>query len=159
LCACCAGKWADHLSGQSCDESKQLAAGDAASEAFIRATSKPCPNCKFQTSHFQGHGCHHISTSSNGCPRCHTHYCFACLATAEENTRDRGSRQKCRCPDVTSWSYFCKSSDVSRNSTSKVTSHCSYFRANVGARELGHGAISARFSVWLCHLPVLQTRS
>jgi hypothetical protein len=113
LCACCAEKWAGHLSGRSCDESRQLAAGDAASEAFIRATSKPCPNCKFPTSHFQGHACHHISPDSNGCPRCHTHYCFACSATADENIRDRGSRQKCRCPDVTSWSYFCKSSDVS----------------------------------------------
>jgi hypothetical protein len=108
LCGCCAEQWEGHLPGRRCDESKQLSAGDAASESFIRATSKPCPKCNFPTSHLQGHACHHISPSSNSCPRCHIHYCFACSATADENIRDRGSRQKCRCMDARSWSHYCK---------------------------------------------------
>mmetsp|Transcript_73633 Transcript_73633/g.163654 ORF Transcript_73633/g.163654 Transcript_73633/m.163654 type:complete len:199 (-) Transcript_73633:431-1027(-) len=30
-------------------------------------------------SHYHGHHCHHISPETDGCPRCHQHFCFVCL--------------------------------------------------------------------------------
>jgi hypothetical protein len=119
LCGCCAEKWAGHLSDRSCQESRQLAAGDAASEAYIRATSKPCPNCRTPISHFHGDACHHISPS-NGCPCCHTHFCSVCSTTADENIRERGDSFKCRCLHSISWSYMCTTTDVSWNQVCNV---------------------------------------
>jgi hypothetical protein len=47
---------------------------------LIRLTSKACPNCKRErVSHFHGHGCHQISPYSDGCVRCHQHFCYVCL--------------------------------------------------------------------------------
>jgi hypothetical protein len=85
-----------------------------ASMAFIEATSKGCPSCGFATSHFLGHACHHISPDTNGCPQCHTHYCYACLSTAAMNTAARGDRQRCACPSHF-WSEFCSTNDIAAN--------------------------------------------
>ena len=70
---------------------------------FIAATTKPCPSCGFRATHYHGHACHHISPGQ-GCPRCHTHYCYMCRSTAAENLQLRGKEQSCRCG---SWSSFC----------------------------------------------------
>ena len=81
-----------------------------ATARIINATTKPCPNCGTATSHYHGHACHHISPSTDGCANCHMHWCFRCSATAEENLRDRGARERCKCNDGNggqSWSSFC----------------------------------------------------
>merc|ERR1712190_453123 len=51
---------------------------DSATAAVIRATSKPCPNCGLQITHYHGHDCHHISPGG-GCPGCRQHFCYVCL--------------------------------------------------------------------------------
>ena len=116
ICAMCAGPWQGHDGGRDCAGAKSAVSGDKASMAFIDATAKKCPNCSFPTSHFLGHGCHHISPDTNGCMRCHTHYCYSCLATGADNAATRGVKQKCRCgeryPAINSWSWFCFSSDT-----------------------------------------------
>ena len=45
-------------------------AATAATEAYVAATSKGCPNpaCGQRVTHYHGHACHHISPSTNGCP-------------------------------------------------------------------------------------------
>ena len=88
--------------------SSTFAAGDM-TVAYINATTKPCPKCKYQATHFHGHSCHH---TLEGCPSCHVQYCYKCLATEEENVSLRGSRPRCLCGG---WSNFCKSSDIAAN--------------------------------------------
>ena len=47
-------------------------------QAFIEATTMPCPNCNYRITHYHGHECHHISPMTEGCPNCKTHWCYAC---------------------------------------------------------------------------------
>jgi hypothetical protein len=61
---------------------------------------------------YHGHQCHHISPQG-GCPACHVHFCFACLATEAENTEKRGDRRNCRCP-LGKWSTFCDHRDIKK---------------------------------------------
>ena len=76
---------------------------EVSSDPFIVATTKKCPNCCLQTTHYHGHDCHHI-TPNNGCPNCHVHYCYKCLSTGPDNLRDRGNSSICSCGF---WSSFC----------------------------------------------------
>ncbi|KAJ8603287.1 hypothetical protein CTAYLR_006957 [Chrysophaeum taylorii] len=83
---------------------------ESKSEAYVRATSKPCPNCTAPTSHFHGHGCHHISPGG-GCPWCRAHWCYKCGATEAENVAKRGRRSACRCTP-SSWTSFCEEGQI-----------------------------------------------
>lgn len=47
--------------------------------AVQRINGKACPHCGTLVVHYRDHGCHHILPGS-GCPGCHGHFCFACLA-------------------------------------------------------------------------------
>jgi len=76
-------------------------------EKFTIATTKPCPNCNFRSTHIHGHMCHHISPSG-GCVNCKTEYCYKCLCTAEENRKERRSSSNCKCGG---WSNFCISDE------------------------------------------------
>mmetsp|Transcript_36824 Transcript_36824/g.84844 ORF Transcript_36824/g.84844 Transcript_36824/m.84844 type:complete len:454 (-) Transcript_36824:11-1372(-) len=69
-CPYCAHRW-NH---------SQRYGKDAATEKIIDGSSKPCPNCGLQITHYHGHGCHHIAPGNpGGCPRCHQHFCYVCL--------------------------------------------------------------------------------
>lgn len=76
---------------------------DFTTDAFIAATTKPCPSCKMPGTHYHGHACHHISPSG-GCTNCKTHYCYRCLSTESENIAQRQNRSSCLCGF---WSTFC----------------------------------------------------
>lgn len=66
-------------------------------ERSIMATTKPCPKCNYRVTHWHGHSCHHISPSTNGCPECHTHWCFGCGTTGPKRSSNYcGSNPKCR---------------------------------------------------------------
>jgi hypothetical protein len=78
-------------------------------EKFTNATTKACPNCQYRSTHYHGHACHHISPSG-GCINCKTEYCYKCLATAEQNRKERRSSNVCLCGG---WSNFCISDDLS----------------------------------------------
>ena len=67
---------------------------ESLSEAYINATTKPCPTCGYRATHYHGHRCHHVS---EGCARCRAQFCYRCLCTAEENSEQRGSRGACKC--------------------------------------------------------------
>jgi ankyrin repeat protein len=73
------------------------------SSAFIRATTKKCPNtaCINRESHFHGHNCHHVH---RGCQSCGSKFCYKCLATEQENITIRGRASSCKCG---CWSNFC----------------------------------------------------
>jgi hypothetical protein len=89
---------------------------DVLSNQYVAATSKKCPSCSTPFTHYHGHSCHHISpvgSKGGGCPSCHIHFCYACLATAEENILMRGDRKSCRCPKG-KWGTFCESKDIGR---------------------------------------------
>lgn len=72
---------------------------------YINSTTKPCPKCRIRTTHYHGHNCHHISPVSDGCPNCHTHYCYKCLSMEDENIRLRTQRSLCNCGY---WSQYCQ---------------------------------------------------
>jgi len=76
------------------------------SDPLLIATTKLCPTpgCGNRGVHFHGHHCHHVT---EGCSKCRVQYCYACNATADENTSQRGSRNVCRCPSR-NWSSACK---------------------------------------------------
>lgn len=59
---------------------RDAAYADQATKAYILATSHACPNreCGQRISHYHGHACHHISPLTNGCPKCHQHFCYVC---------------------------------------------------------------------------------
>ena len=101
--------------GRTCEEAAAFYQADGSSEALLKATTKPCPNCSMRVSHFHGHACHHIKPEG-GCPNCGTNWCFQCRATGAENERERGSRSRCRC-ERGYWSTFCR---VSRDLSSHV---------------------------------------
>lgn len=73
------------------------------SDAYIRATTKRCPNCPNRQSHFHGHSCHHVK---DGCSVCRIQYCYLCLQSSEDNLRERGDVRACFCGG---WTTFCKS--------------------------------------------------
>ena len=101
-CARCSIPWHEMLS---CAEIAAMGTGGgadaSADDAYIAATSKPCPNCKFAITHWHGHACHHIMPGS-GCPNCGTHFCYSCLRRGK-------SGGDCGCK------LFCNSSDVPAN--------------------------------------------
>ena len=117
FCWRCLIPWARHRAFSSCEAYQRAAnALDEDTARYISATSKPCPGCAAPLTHYHGHSCHHISAVvddklGGGCPRCHTHYCYACLATAAENERERGARQACRCK-VGRWGTFCQTAAI-----------------------------------------------
>ena len=120
LCARCHEPWSNKTGGhyntsvKSCSAAARSIQEDDASAALINATSKSCPSCGYRTSHFHGHACHHISPDTNGCPRCHTHWCFRCGSTDKQNTAERGSRGRCQCAGR-SWSTFCSSNNIAEH--------------------------------------------
>ena len=59
-------------------EPATVAGEDAATSAFLDATSKPCPSCGQRTTHYHGHECHHIGAGTGGCPSCKQHWCYVC---------------------------------------------------------------------------------
>eukprot|EP00808_Paulinella_micropora_P003652 g29504.t1 len=65
---------------------------DDKTQALIRSTSKPCPNCSAPTSHYREHECHHIRPGT-GCPSCHHHFCYVCLQSSGLSWVKR-----CTCP-------------------------------------------------------------
>jgi hypothetical protein len=117
LCRICKQPWGAHGArshqGLSCSkvaaQRKSDCNSDDASEALVIATTKPCPNCSFRTSHYQGHSCHHIMPG-RGCPNCGTHWCYRCGAT------------RCRCPGG-SWSTFCSQNELPENLVAKPYPH------------------------------------
>lgn len=115
FCWQCQVPWAPHHRGKTCLEYQQsVSASDRISEDFVRATSKRCPSCNTHLTHFHGHSCHHISpvgAKGGGCPFCHVHFCYACLATGTENVELRGDRRACRCPGGR-WSTYCQSDGI-----------------------------------------------
>jgi hypothetical protein len=88
--------------GLSCTEARRLhQEREAETALLIRQTSKPCPQCGTAITHYRGHACHHI----RGCPKCKTHFCYACLGRYTAN-RTRTCRcimfcrdGACDCPD------------------------------------------------------------
>jgi hypothetical protein len=80
------------------DCAKAKAENRSLTDAVISATTKPCPNCGFQTSHYHGHSCHHIAPGT-GCPQCHTHWCYSCGMAPPQGRRMPGycsSTPRCR---------------------------------------------------------------
>ena len=75
---------------------------------YVLATTKACPSCKFPSTHYHHHQCHHISPARppkrGGCINCHVEYCYKCLSTEAENRRLRGNSSSCKCG---CWSNFC----------------------------------------------------
>jgi hypothetical protein len=65
--------------GSSCEKNKRRLHADdnVSTEQYIHATSKPCPSCQVQTTHWHGHACHHISPGK-GCRNCGAHWCYHC---------------------------------------------------------------------------------
>mmetsp|Transcript_19508 Transcript_19508/g.29648 ORF Transcript_19508/g.29648 Transcript_19508/m.29648 type:complete len:1070 (+) Transcript_19508:75-3284(+) len=59
-------------------EEVQTGSSALATNAFVLATSKACPQCHFRITHYHGHACHHIRPGT-GCPNCGTHFCYTCL--------------------------------------------------------------------------------
>jgi len=76
---------------------------DYQNDAYIEATTKKCPTCNVRGTHYHGHMCHHISPMG-GCSNCHTHYCYRCLSTEQDNLLIRHNRSSCLCGH---WSSFC----------------------------------------------------
>jgi hypothetical protein len=76
---------------------------DYENDAYIEATTKKCPHCNVRGTHYHGHMCHHISPMG-GCSNCHTHYCYRCLSTEQDNLMIRRNRSSCLCGH---WSSFC----------------------------------------------------
>jgi len=98
-------------------DTELVASGSAklvqSSEPYIEATTKKCPHCRINMSHFHGHGCHHISPDT-GCMTCHKHFCFKCLSKDCDNISERGSKERCRC-DKQFWSTFCQNIETLEN--------------------------------------------
>jgi len=65
----------------SMEAEKRDGGGSEVSLRLIQATSKPCPSCRIQISHYHGHACHHIAPGT-GCVNCGYHFCFSCLRKA-----------------------------------------------------------------------------
>mmetsp|Transcript_53774 Transcript_53774/g.117340 ORF Transcript_53774/g.117340 Transcript_53774/m.117340 type:complete len:794 (+) Transcript_53774:191-2572(+) len=72
-CPHCSHQW------QTAPQEESAAPTDDATQAYINATSKKCPNCPQRISHYHGHDCHHISPQTDGCPSCNQHFCYVCL--------------------------------------------------------------------------------
>ena len=69
---------------------------------FLRATSKPCPNCDhIAGGHYLAHHCHHIY---DGCEKCHEEYCYKCLHSGKMNREAGRSYNECLCGG---WSNGC----------------------------------------------------
>jgi len=73
-------------------------------DPFIMATTKGCPGCGFRATHYHGHACHHVK---DGCRECGIQYCYSCLATQEQNVKEREEEYQCLCEE--GWSNFCVS--------------------------------------------------
>jgi hypothetical protein len=71
---------------------------------YINATTKSCPNCNCQITHYHGHGCHHIKPGA-GCPYCGIHWCYKCRSTEAQNIALRNNSTSCLCGG---WSNFCE---------------------------------------------------
>ena len=112
-CPHCRHRW-DLRAGQG-----DVGYDDRASAAYIRATSKACPNksCGCRISHFHGHACHHISPKTNGCPTCHQHFCYVC---GRKHGRPGQYR---RHPLCSHGSSFCNNSDIHANLVSTPYPH------------------------------------
>jgi len=85
LCARCKGTW---HAGEDCGTYQarmaEAAHGtDAATRRLLRRTSKPCPGCRYPTTHYKYDGCHHIT-----CVRCRHDWCYVCS----------GPHRRCGCP-------------------------------------------------------------
>jgi hypothetical protein len=85
FCKQCRCRWHGEVACREKDLFKRRVNSEAASEAFIKATSKKCPNCKTPTTHYHGHECHHIQ----GCTTCGQHFCYVCLAKHPTNFKLR----------------------------------------------------------------------
>jgi hypothetical protein len=73
-------------------------------QAFIEATTMPCPKCNTRVTRWHGHECHHIGFTTNGCPYCKIDWCYACGTAGESN--GCGSTPPC--------SVFCSETDISK---------------------------------------------
>ena len=82
---------------------------ERATLAYILLTTKRCPNpaCSERISHFHGHACHHISPSSDGCPRCHQHFCYVCRRP--HGPPGDGYQRHRRCPHGSS---YCSNANI-----------------------------------------------
>ncbi|KNC79806.1 hypothetical protein SARC_07818 [Sphaeroforma arctica JP610] len=88
FCFDCKNPWHSKLT---CAEASALPRAHhhtIASSRLIAETSKACPNCPTNISHWKGHGCHHILVDT-GCPGCGKHFCYACLAPYHLDGSDR----------------------------------------------------------------------
>ena len=97
-CVQCKILWHEMLS---CDEVKAMKReqkNNKGTDAYINATSKPCPRCGFRISHYHGHACHHIRPGT-GCTNCGHHFCYRCLKPGHS-----GSACGCR--------LFCDNSNI-----------------------------------------------
>jgi len=73
ICIACKIEWHNN---QTCAQSKlQRSRANTFSD---EVGSKNCPVCDTRITHFYGNGCHHIMPGQ-GCPVCHTHFCYVCL--------------------------------------------------------------------------------
>lgn len=100
MCSACGAEWMEtgHASrtcaqvGEALERDRE-AAELAASE--IGGTFKPCPTCNMGTTHYRGHGCHHIT-----CPRCRGHWCFVCCGPYPcSNGCPAWCKDECDCAD------------------------------------------------------------
>lgn len=68
-----------------------------ATQIVIESSSKPCPFCGIRVSHYQYHGCHHISPPKNGrgCTGCGKHFCYTCLAEWGDENCPNGCKLFC----------------------------------------------------------------
>ena len=103
LCTKC--KQLHHPEIADCERARASRNANGKSDVFIKLTSKLCPHCSTSTTHFHGHGCHHIMPGG-GCPSCHKHWCFACGTASERELHSNycGSDPHCR--------LFCKTDDI-----------------------------------------------
>ena len=103
--------------GISCDQAQKEAAivriGDHdLTASLVEITTKPCPNCGFRVTRWQGHACHHISPATNGCPQCHVHWCYACGTAGKEAPFWCGSTPTC---DQRLGRGYCSNEDVTQH--------------------------------------------
>eukprot|EP00930_Biecheleria_cincta_P011809 TRINITY_DN11490_c0_g1_i1.p1 TRINITY_DN11490_c0_g1~~TRINITY_DN11490_c0_g1_i1.p1 ORF type:complete len:1512 (+),score=263.29 TRINITY_DN11490_c0_g1_i1:19-4554(+) len=106
VCAYCSTRFCRRCSvawhtGMSCAEYRELLSSSSLEQDtndLIDATTKPCPKCKTRTSHYHGHGCHHIRPGQ-GCTACGKHWCYVCTGLWRDENNDRSCTCRMYCGD------------------------------------------------------------
>lgn len=80
--------------GKTCEEAAPLIKTEMSmrDEAYVRATSKPCPVCGARIQHFRDHRCHHVK-----CGKCSSSLCFVCMGVSPSCKCSLYCNDRCGC--------------------------------------------------------------